>query len=211
MRKAGFLYLSDLFRIVLFSALVFVFFGSTAKAQSSLLKYRGFNVTYEEIANSPNKDSILESTKSQIEIIEKVGLKTNDLEFFKSVPIIILANSQGSPGVYNPIKKTVSLKGRVLDGDKPILLHELLHAYHHQHLPQGKDNAQIIGFYTEAQNIFPEFKGEYFLSNKGEFFAVTASIYLFGKIVRPPSERQTIKEKQPAYFNFLAGLFGEKK
>ena len=194
------------------TALVLLLVCSPAWAQRSSLQYRGFNVNFAQINNSPRKNAILNSVKEQIDIVERVGLSKEVLDFFRTVPIVMLADSSGTPGKYKRETKTVHLKARDMGADKPILLHEFLHAYHNQRLPEGMKNKQVLDFYQKAEKAFPDFKGDqYFLQNQGEFFAVTGSIYLFGNISRPPYNRQNIKEKMPLYFKYLAGLFGERR
>lgn len=197
---------------ILFSTVIFTIMCLTnpVRAQNSSLRYHGFNVDFAEISRLPRKDDILASVKRQIEIVEQVGLSDENLNFFKTVPVVMLMDSSGTPGIYDGKKKTVFLKAKDLAPDKPILLHEFLHAFHHQRIPQGFQNEQINQFYLRGKQVFPNFSGEYFLSNNREFFAVTASIYLFGNIPRPPYNRQAIKSNQPVYYKYLEGLFGER-
>ena len=196
---------------LLLTALVLMLVGSPAWAQKSSLQYHGFNVNFGEIRNSRRQNVILNSVKEQIDIVEKVGLNREHLDFFRTVPVVLLADSSGTPGKYKRATKIIYLKGKDLAANKPILLHELLHAYHNQRLPQGMNNKQVIDFYEKAEKAFPEFKGnQYFLENQGEFFAVTGSIYLFGDISRPPYNRRSIREKMPLYYKYLATLFGER-
>ena len=197
---------------LLATTLVLLLVCSPAWAQRSSLQYRGFNVNFDQINNSPRKNAILNSVKEQIDIVETAGLSKEVLDFFRTVPIVMLADSSGTPGKYKRETKTVHLKGRDMAAEKPILLHGFLHAYHNQRLPQGMKNKQVLDFYQEAEQAFPEFKGnQYFLQNQGEFFAVTGSIYLFGNISRPPYNRQNIREKMPLYYKYLAKLFGERR
>jgi hypothetical protein len=44
------------------------------------------------------------------------------------------------------------------------------------------------------------------LTNEREFFALTASVFLYGKDGQ--LTRSDLKEKQPDYFKYLVGLFG---
>jgi len=46
------------------------------------------------------------------------------------------------------------------------------------------------------------------LTNNREFFAVTASLYLWGYVARPPNNRETLRLKQPYYYDWLGKLFG---
>jgi hypothetical protein len=47
-----------------------------------------------------------------------------------------------------------------------------------------------------------------FLSNEKEFFAVTGTIYLFGKIQQVPFTCETMSKSDPAYMAFLESTFG---
>jgi hypothetical protein len=92
---------------------------------------------------------------------------------------------------------------------EPVLLHELLHAYHARLLPDGYDNKGVRAFYAYAKSkdLLP--KDTYALKNHMEFFAVTASIFLAGKSdLHEPSTRAKLKEKMPDYYKYLVGVFG---
>jgi hypothetical protein len=92
---------------------------------------------------------------------------------------------------------------------EPIVLHELLHAYHAKLMPNGFDNLGIRAFYAEAQAKSQLPKDTYALMNQKEFFAVTASIFLAGKdSVHDPKTRENLKEKMPDYYKYLVELFG---
>ncbi len=91
----------------------------------------------------------------------------------------------------------------------PVMLHEMLHAYHARLMPNGFENKGIKQFYNQAQGKQMYDKDAYALKNHKEFFAVTASIFLAGNdAVHEPYTRAKLKEKQPDYFKYLVGLFG---
>jgi hypothetical protein len=92
------------------------------------------------------------------------------------------------------------------DGDRPILLHEFLHAYHAKMLPEGFKNPTVLLHYNAAKAIYPS--DAYLVTNEREFFAVTASVFLYGKEAIEPFTRSKIREKQPQYYNYLIWLFG---
>ncbi len=180
--------------------------GLSIKAQEMEINYHGFKVDFSQIKNSSETDRIIKAVKRQIEIVEEVKPSKEDLNFFKSIPIVMIPETSGQPGIYNANKNTVFLKARDLAPNRPILLHELLHAYHNLKIKDGFQNAQIRMFYEQARNNYPNFQNEYFLSNAKEFFAVTASIYLFGDIPRPPFNKSAIKKSLPEYYKFLETL-----
>jgi hypothetical protein len=93
--------------------------------------------------------------------------------------------------------------------EDPVILHELLHAYHAKLMPQGFDNLGIKAYYADAisKQVFP--REEYVTKNHHEFFAVTASIFLAGKeSVHEPKTRAQLKQKLPKYYKYLVELFG---
>jgi hypothetical protein len=92
------------------------------------------------------------------------------------------------------------------DKERPVLLHELLHAYHANMLPDGFNNAVVMSQYKAAKAIYPS--DAYLLGNEREFFAVTASVFLYGKETIEPFTRAKIKEKQPEYYKYLVWVFG---
>jgi hypothetical protein len=89
---------------------------------------------------------------------------------------------------------------------RPVMLHELLHAYHNVVMPQGFKNPGILLHYGLAKSgqLYPA--NAYLLTNAREFFAVTASVFLHGE--DGPISRAMIKEKQPDYYKYLVWLFG---
>jgi hypothetical protein len=93
--------------------------------------------------------------------------------------------------------------------EDPVMLHELLHAYHAKLMPDGFDNRGIKDAYNQAMSKQVYSKTEYVMRNHKEFFAVTASIFLSGNdTVHEPKTRAKLKEKQPEYYKYLVGVFG---
>jgi hypothetical protein len=83
--------------------------------------------------------------------------------------------------------------------------------FHFRMLPDGKANSDVIMYYRHARNaqLYPA--DAYVLKNPPEFFAVTASLYLFGQVARPPYTRANLKAEQPYYYDWLGQLFGVVK
>ena len=86
---------------------------------------------------------------------------------------------------------------------RPLILHELLHAYHDHILPDGYANHAAKSWFTAAQSLYPA--DQYLMTNEREFFAVTASVFLSGK--DGSFTRDDIKKKQPDYYKYLKWLF----
>jgi hypothetical protein len=88
---------------------------------------------------------------------------------------------------------------------RPIVLHELLHAYHDHVLPDGFANDAAKSWFKQAseQTLYPA--DQYLMTNEREFFAVTASVFLSGK--DGSLVRADIKKKQPDYYKYLKWMF----
>jgi hypothetical protein len=100
----------------------------------------------------------------------------------------------------------VYVRTRTLDPQRPVLLHEMLHAYHANIVPRGVRNAAIKSYYDAAKSgkLYPA--DAYLLTNEREFFAVTASVFLYGS--DGPFTRSMLEQQQPDYYKYLVWLFG---
>ena len=176
---------------------------------NGVLTYRGFTVNMMLVENAANRDAIEASLKKQIDIVADCGAKPEIMAFFRSHKMNLKFGEEDGGG-------RVTAAGIEIDAtpqppEKPIVLHELLHVLHARYLPNGSNNADVEKFYNNAMRSQAYPKGEYVLKNKGEFFAVTASLYLWGYVARAPHNRETLRSKQPIYYAWLGDLFGVKK
>jgi hypothetical protein len=89
--------------------------------------------------------------------------------------------------------------------ERPVLLHELLHAYHDHVLPDGFSNQAALSWFKEATEKHLYSADQYLMTNEREFFAVTTSVFLFGR--DGSVDRAQIKQAQPDYYRYLAWLF----
>ena len=172
-------------------------------APRGVLLYRGFTVDAAAIERDADARSAVEH---QLDVVADSGVNADILTFFRAQHIVV---RQGA-------RDHFSRDGGIeidphLPPQQPIVLHELLHAYHAFVLPQGARNPDVLGFYNEARNggLYP--RGSYVLRNPMEFFAVTASLYLSGHVDRPPGTREALRAAQPRYYGWLAQLFGVAK
>lgn len=175
------------------------------------LAYRDFSIDLSEARDAPNLEAIQASLRHQIDIVADCGAKGEILDFFKSQLIFVRPGMGDGGGRFGAGSTGVSVDVAVDAPEKPVLLHELLHAFHYRVLPQGVANPDIITFYQRAKDgaFYPS--DAYVLKNVQEFFAITASLYLWGNVDRPPHNRATLREKQPVYYKWLGDLFGVAK
>jgi hypothetical protein len=173
------------------------------------MSYRGFSVDMTLVANAPNRAAVEASLKKQLDIAADSGVKPDLMAFFRNQRIKLKHGGADGGGHFS--SAGIEIEGAPQPADKPIVLHELLHAMHARYVPNGPNNPDIMRFYDNAvrSHAYPD--GEYVLKNKAEFFAVTGSLYLWGYVARPPNNRETLRAKQPYYYEWLGKLFGVKK
>ena len=178
---------------------------TASSADLLIVDYRGWHVDLSGARGTMPDEKMITAIKRQIDMVEQVRLKPQVLAFMRTIKT--WANpkqTKTGPGHYARATG-IDLRMPLLEPNSPILLHELLHAYHHQQLPYGFDNADIEKFYERAKGAgWPE--ESYMMSNHREFFATTASVYLFGDIPRPPESRKELRTRQPQYYQWLADL-----
>jgi hypothetical protein len=149
-------------------------------------------------------EDVLESVRGQIALVEALPISTGAKAFFRQQTIWI-DRRKGQGG--HSGKRGVSLKAVVHPADRPILLHELLHMHHFRQLPDGIDNRMVADAFRRARTrgIWPE--DSYVMSNKREFYAMTASAVLHGQVARPPNSRDEVAEHLPVYYKWLVKTF----
>jgi hypothetical protein len=178
------------------------------------IDYHGFRID-DRLLDSAQKAGFAAqpaaSVIEQLDIVEAAGMPPEILDFFKKTKIVVDPQVRGNPGVFSVRDGVgaVRIQPIVFPANKPILLHELLHAYHFSVL--SLRNPSIVDGYKAASRngVYPaQFQKAHFLENEKEFFAVTSTIYLFGKIQQPPFDCQTLSQTAPAYLAFLEKTFG---
>jgi hypothetical protein len=175
-------------------------------------RYRGFMIDDSRVRSMANLGSIVSATKAQIDIVLAVGVPAEMLKFFQGVPFEVVPPgviAPGNPGLYSAKTKTVRVTSVVVTaGHKPILLHELLHAYHDQMIPDGFANADIALFYERAKTIPAYAARSHMMQNDREYFACAGTAYLFGVTAQEPFNREKIRINQPVFYSYLKVLFG---
>jgi hypothetical protein len=152
----------------------------------------------------------------QIELIESVVLPKEMLAFMKTIPIVADPDypTGATGGQYR--RKSPKGVGQVVTGlspipaKKPVLLHEMLHAYDAN--KWGNNNEIVRTAYESAlsEKLYPPSTVKsHFLLNRQEFFAISGTIYLFGKIQQEPFNCEILAKKQVEYIQFLGRVFGK--
>ncbi len=175
---------------------------------SLTFSYRGWQVNAGAAARGQRPDRSVRAIKAQIDIIEQLGLKPQVMNAWRALPIYADPSNGREVGRYTADRRIV-LRVKRLDAKRPSLLHALLLAYQDQKLPGGFANPDIGRFRRQIadRHVWP--KTAIMLENNGEFFAVTASAYLYGEITREPYTRADLKKTQPDYYQWLANLFDD--
>lgn len=174
------------------------------------VQIRGFTVEYGAVGLD-KLQKMQSSLEHQMEIVERSGVPPATLQFFQSVPVVMVKDLDtgfGHANLDENHRQVVELKAAKLPADRPILLHELLHAYHGQKLgptPMIRDS------YRQAvqSGVYRRYAKAHFLEAPNEYFAVIGSIFLYGKrIDQPPFDCALTAKYQPQFIAFLTEQFG---
>jgi hypothetical protein len=171
------------------------------------VRYRGYSIDVRSLAGNANRDAVLASVKGQLTLADTVRIPSAKLAFLRAVPIEILAASEGRPRYADSV---VQLPAQIYDTERPILLHELMHAYHHRRLRDGFGNATILSMFEQARTSGKFPANSYMLSSVPEYFAMMSSVYLHGSAARDPFARDSIRLKQPDMYAWLEREFGPR-
>ena len=174
-----------------------------------VVSHNGFTIDVTEVASAAAYDSVLKAVKEQVDLVMNAKVPAAAQAFFRTVPLVMQAISgaarYGAGRIVIPLHSPVPY-----ERGRPILLHELCHAYHDARLTDGFNNPTILAFYGEAKQggKFPA--DSYLLSSNAEYFAMMASVFLHGSAMREPFGRDSIRVKQPAMYSWLLKEFGPR-
>jgi hypothetical protein len=166
--------------------------------------YGGFGIDF-SLAPEATRAAALASLRAQIDLVNSLKIRPDILDWFRSMPLVVDPSITG-PGEFRSGR--LALKDVETPADNPLLLHELLHGWHFQKMPGRRRNTEILAFYDQARasGAFPA--RSYMLSNVVEFFAMTASVALWGRVARPPRTRERLREVMPVYYDWLVEQSG---
>jgi hypothetical protein len=186
-----------------------VFIASLAIAGAAVAAdSHGFRVSDPHGALTPEAQASLDE---QLQIVESVGLPPAVLDSMRQTPIVIDPDLRGQPGIFTARggEGVVLVRPVAFPANKPILLHELLHAYDFKTFRMADPKVAATYERIRDSDLFPaQFRNSHFLANAKEFFAVTGTLYLFGDIQQPPFRCASLAKLGQDYLDFLAAQFG---
>jgi hypothetical protein len=166
--------------------------------------YRGWAVDASAAAHEQKPERTVHLAKAQIDLVEGVGLRQQMLAALRAVPILVVPGVAPDAADFRP-PSAVEVRARQLDARKPTLLRALLCAYYGR---LGRSLVVDLAGFRQAilaRRAWP--KSAQMLQDDRDFFADTATAYLYGAITREPYNRANLRKTQPDYYAWLARLF----
>ena len=179
---------------------------AAAPAWAGEFAYRGWRFNTGPIHDQLS-DEFVRSLQAQIDIVESVNLKPHIKAFFQRVPKEIDVTTHHGEGAYDFNLHRMYLSIAIDPPENPVLLHELIHAYHDQRMPGGVDNDMVIDWFEHASGsgLFPA--DAYMMKNRVEFLAMCVSVVLWGRAARPPSTRENVRQAYPYIYDWTVKEF----
>jgi hypothetical protein len=126
------------------------FTARSASADPLVFDYHGWHIDLTKARGAEPPKQMADAVIRQLDIVEHVGLKPEVVDFMRTLPIWANpAAAKAGPGRYGS-RTGVDLRVKALDADKPIILHEFLHAYHDRLMPGGFNNPESASSSTAA-------------------------------------------------------------
>jgi hypothetical protein len=185
------------------SILLFLLFTTFSSAFAEEVNYRGFTVKF----MGSDHEAVEAVVHKQIDKLLSVGLPDEMIEFFRTVPLYVSDTVENNPGHFTNGRVDID-SGILQHPELPVLIHEYMHALHFLYLPGRIRNSGILAAYEQAQQMTVYNTRSHMMSNVAEFFATTATSYLYGITAQEPFSREKVKLNQPRYFDYLVQLFG---
>ena len=181
-------------------------FGDHRPPPDLVFTYHGWRVDASRALKGQQPQVTVRKIKAQIDLVEHVGLSAQVLAFMRTIPITGAPPTTVDPGRYVP-GKGVFIRAKGLDDKRPILLRQLLYAYENLQLPGGFANpvAERLRVEAVAKHVWP--KDATMLRSGADYFALTASAYLYGAITSEPYTRADLRRTQPDACAWLADVF----
>lgn len=192
-------------RFILLATLSLLACNQAAVARDAyVFDYHGWHIDASKVSDQP-REAVTTAVQKQLDAIETLGIAQDIVSFMRSVPLRADASHDGAPAHYDRAKG-VDFRLDALDPKKPILLHELLRAFQEQKL-KANDNTIIANAYQESRDsgVWPA--NAPMLKSAPDFFAATATVYLFGTIDTEPFTQGRLHEVQPEYWKWLGEVF----
>ena len=204
------------------SVLLLVFSASTLFSLSAnsldlnrnfLVTIDGFRIDFSKI-DDEKRAELLPGYVAQIETIKSANLPPEMLDLMREIPIIVDPKKpqEGSHALFTTNKNqrmgAVIADLRDLPSNRPILLHEMIHAWDWN--KYSSSNPFILKSFNTAKSsdFFPN-KTSHFMENNKEYFAISSTIYLTGSSEQPPFNCDILSKRQPEYVAFLEKLYGD--
>jgi hypothetical protein len=170
--------------------------------EPKVFEYHGWSVDASRVPDA-SRDAVMGPVRKQVDAIEHFGIAQDIVLFMRTVPLHVNP-SQSEPARYDHAKG-IDFRPDALDPKKPVLLHELLRAFHDRKL--GYDDKTILNAYQEARGHGDWPADAAMLKSAQDFFAATATVYLFGDIDAPPFTQGRLHQANAEYFKWLGEVF----
>lgn len=183
---------------------------STAATASPADRLSSFGFTLDFTQASAAGDAraqLLANLNRQLQAIHQLPLSETFGRFIVSQPIVV-DRELDVPGAY---RRGVGV--RVPAGFPaeagPVILHELVHAFHDQKLAGGWKNPTPIAFHHDAvaRRLYPA--RAVAMRNAIEYLAYCATAVMVGTIERAPFTRAAVRQNQPDFEIWIAATFME--
>ncbi len=186
-----------------------------APAWAGDVEYRDWRVDASAVPG-PLADALVRSLEAQIDMVESLPLRSAVKAYFRRVDVKLDTSTLGHQGLYRG-RSSRSLRGttlhritlstRPIPTQDPVLLYLLLLAYLDQDVAKGWKNPRVKAWLEDAKRSGAFKSGAQMLNSPNAFFASSAATVLYGRWPTEPLERAKVRDKLPAFYDWVVGEF----
>ena len=166
--------------------------------------YRGWKIDATGSGHAQAAERTVRLVKAQLDLVEGAGLRPEVLQTLRAVPVVVSPGLAPEAATFRP-PGVIEVHARQLDARKPTLLRALMLAQYGR--LDSRAAADVARYRQQilARRAWP--RSAEMLQDDRNFFADTATAYLYGAITREPYNRANLHKTQPDYYQWLARLF----
>ncbi len=162
----------------------------------------GFTIDWQ---GGEQTQEVAASLAAQIALVERLAISDEVMAFFRA-QVITVDRAMDTKTRAGP--RGIFFERSAVPKDNPVLLHELIHRWQLERMPGGQANADVHRFYDAARRDEQFRADSYMMTNAFEFFAMAASVVLYGRAERPPYDRANVQRRAPELYRFIVREFG---
>lgn len=178
--------------------------GSSSVTASTIAEYHGWQIDLSHVKDEP-RNTVVAAITHQLDLVENVAMAQDIRTFMRSVPITAWPGRDYGTAHYDASRGGIDVRYLALDPKQPMILRELMLAFYGAHMKTARTDIQR--YFEQAKASGTWSPDADIVRDMEEFFASTATVYVYGNMDRAPFTQGKLQASQPEYWTWLGTVF----